>query len=253
MGKRLLACGVLLAVGVSAALGADRPATGNKLSAAQIVERNVTARGGLPAWRAVQSMSMTGKLEAGGTKNVQLPFVLEMKRPRNTRLELQVNGQTAIQVYDGANGWKLRPFLNRHEVEPFSPDERKAAALQSELDGPLVDYAAKGTKVELEGTETVGSSDAYKLKLTLKNGDVRRVWVDTESFLDIKVDGPPRKLDGRMHSVATYLRDYRPVSGVMVPFVMETAVDGVQRTEKIKVEKVVVNPVIADSRFSKPQ
>jgi len=253
MGRKFLQCGVFMAVAISAAVGADRPATATRFSAAQIVERNVAARGGLAAWRAVGSMSMSGKLEAGGTNNTQLPFVLEMKRPHNTRLELKVNGQTAVQVYDGANGWKVRPFLNRHEVEPFTPEEQKAAAMQSELDGPLVDYAAKGSKVELEGTDKVADREAYKLKLTLKNGEVRRVWVDAESFLDVKVDGPARKLDGRYHPVATYLRDYRSVNGLMVPYVLETAVEGVKRTEKIKVEKVAVNPVLADSEFSKPQ
>jgi len=76
-----------------------------KLSAAQIVEKNVAARGGLQAWRSVKTMAMSGKLDAGGKRNVQLPFVLEMERTRKTRLELQFNGQTAVQVYDGTNGW----------------------------------------------------------------------------------------------------------------------------------------------------
>jgi hypothetical protein len=33
---------------------------------------------------------------------------------------------------------------------------------------------------------------------------------------------------------------------------METIVQGVQRTEKIQIEKVVVNPRLDDSRFAKP-
>jgi hypothetical protein len=225
----------------------------DKLSAAQIVEKNVAARGGLQAWRAVKTMSMSGKLDAGGRQNVQLPFVLEMERARKTRLELQFNGQTAVQVYDGTNGWKLRPFLNRHDVEPYSPEELKAAAMQADIDGPLVDYSSKGTKVDLAGVQQVEGHDAFNLKLTLKSGQVQHIWVDAQTFLDVKIEGTPRHLDGKFHPVATYFRDYRSVNGLMIPYVNETVVEGVKKTEKIVVEKVVVNPNLEASRFSKPQ
>src|ERR1700745_4019276 len=169
------------------------------LSAAEIVDKNVAARGGLQAWRAVQTLSLTGKLGAGGNQRsalptpvtrkpdlvlptrpaeeAQLPFVMELKRPRKMRMELQFKEQTAIQVYDGSNGWKLRPFLNRREVEPFTADELKIAPRQQDLDVPLVDYAAKGTQIELVGIEKVEDRDTYKLKLTMKNGQATHVWI----------------------------------------------------------------------------
>jgi outer membrane lipoprotein-sorting protein len=186
-------------------------------------------------------------------EQAELPFVLEMKRPRKMRLEIKFAGQTAIQVYDGSNGWKLRPFLNRHEVEPFTADELKGAALQSDLDGYLIDAAAKGTKVEVEGIEKVDKRDAYKLKLTLKNGQTQRVWVDAQTFLEVKMQGWPRRLDGKYHPVAIYLRDYRTVSGLKVPFLLETAVEGVRQTEKIQIETVTVGPKLEDALFAKLQ
>jgi len=231
--------------------GADARKTAN-LSAAEIVAKNVTARGGRAAWSAVQTMSMAGKMEAGTKSNVQLPFSLELKRGRKSRLEIQVAGQTAVQVYDGANGWKVRPFLNRREVEPYTAEEAKQAAAQTDLDGLLIDYAAKGTKVELEGEEKVEDRDAYKLKLTLKYGQVRHVWVDTQTFLEAKVEGIPRRLDGKNHPVSIYFRQYKPVQGLILPYLIETAVDGVAQTEKILIEKVAVNPKLDDSHFVKP-
>ena len=245
---------LLLSVAVPLAFAGDTAtAPVASLSATQIADKNVEARGGLKAWRAVKTLSMAGKLDAGGKQNVQLPFTMEMERTRKTRLELVFSGQTAVQVYDGTNGWKLRPFLNRRDVEPYTPQELKAASMQADLDGPLVDYAAKGTKVQLEGIQQVEGHDAYNLKLTLKDGQTQHIWVDAQSFLDVKVEGTPRRLDGKYHPVATYLRDFRPVSGLMIPYVNETAVDGVKKTEKILVEKVVVNPNLEEARFSKPQ
>jgi len=259
------------------------------ISAEAIVAKNIAARGGLAAWQGVKSMSMEGMLDAGKRKRdggdvvnintkrakaerlaearkvamgqaeakpddtIQLPFAMEMQRPMQKRLEVPFQGQKAVQVYDGKNGWKLRPFLGRHEVEAFTATEAKAAAEQQELDGPLVDYAAKGTKVEVAGGEKVEGRNAYKLKLTLKNGDVRHLWLDAESFLDLKMEGAPRRMDGRMRTVETYFRDYRPLAGLMLPYVFETRVEGIALSERIVVERIALNPPLENSRFSKPE
>ncbi len=286
MHRTSLAVCISLVLAISAA-AADAPTSGAKLSAADIVNKNVAARGGLQAWRAVGTLSLKGTMGAGGgqratlamppaiaksvgqivpgrpAKEAQLPFLLDLKRGRKMRLELQFNGQTALQVYDGANGWKLRPFLNRREVEPYTTDELKIAAAQQDLDGPLVDYAAKGTGIELVGMDKVEDRDAYKLKLTLKNGRSFHMWIDAKTFLEAKMEGQPRRLDGTYHPVELYYRDFRNVDGLVIPFVTETRVLPVTKTatglrdtpvpvEQIVVDKVVVNPKLDDKRFMKP-
>lgn len=279
---RAVGLSLFLTLCLSAAQGA--PAT---MSAAQIVEKNVAARGGLSAWRGVQTLSMSGKMDAGSgdsaarslkfarndapsvrkkpgvatppgqppaqaPKQVQVPFTLEVKRPRMSRLEIVFAGKTAVQVYDGTNGWKVRPFLNRNDVEPFTAAELKSESEWPGIDGPLIDYASRGTKVELAGVEAVEGHDAYKLKLTLKDGTVQHVWIDATSFLDVKLEGTPRRMDGRLHTVWIYQRDFRTVQGLMIPFLLETAVDGYHDTHKMVIEKAEVNPSLADSRFAKP-
>jgi hypothetical protein len=298
LGKKFLIPGVLFGLCFSLALAAaesptagkapaNKPAHGN-LTAAQIVDKHVAARGGLQAWRAVQTMSLTGKMDAGAgdsparalriarggkaptgnaalaptvtgsdkgeaDRQVQLPFVLQTKRPNKSRLEIEFAGKTAIQVYDGTQGWKLRPFLNRNDVEPFTAQEAKAEAEKGDMVDSLVDYAAKGTKVELEKAEPVEGHDAYKLKLRMKGGEIRHVWIDAQSFLDVKVEGVQRRMDGRMHDVWIYQRDFRPVQGLMIPFVQETAVDGYPGTHKMVIEKVAMNPKLDDALFTKPK
>src|SRR6266403_1212953 len=224
--KAPLFLSILLGAGLMPALAAaeSKSATPGGLSAAQIVDKHVAARGGLQAWRAVQTLSVAGKLDAGtgdsvarseilarqGTgasakraaaaaqaaadakkaaeaQQVQLPFRLEMKRPRKSRLEIDFAGKTAVQVYDGQTGWKVRPYLNRDDVEPFTADEAKSESAKPDLEGSLIDYAAKGTQVALEGMDPVEGHPAYKLKLTMKNGDVQHIWIDAQSFLDVKV------------------------------------------------------------------
>ncbi|WP_246542126.1 outer membrane lipoprotein-sorting protein [Collimonas antrihumi] len=228
-------------------------APAGRLSAAQIVERNVAARGGLQAWRAVNSMSMSGKIDVGGKQETSLPFVMTMKRPHKSRFELRFQEQTAVQVYDGTQGWKVRPFLGRNDVEPYTPAEAKSAAAWTELDGALIDYVAKGTTVESQGMEAVEGHSAYKLKLTLKDHVERHLWIDAKSFLELKIDGEPRKLDGRMHNVAIYYRDYKTENGLTVPYVLETIVTGAKASHKINIQHVTVNPPTTDAMFAKPQ
>src|ERR1700741_75239 len=128
--KVFLYCiGLLISMSL-ALIGGASPQAPAKLTAAQIVDKNVSAKGGLEAWRAVQTMSFSGKMDAGGKSKTQLPFVLEKKRPRKTRVELVFANDTAVQVYDGTNGWKMRPFLGRRDVEPYSPEELKSAAFE---------------------------------------------------------------------------------------------------------------------------
>jgi hypothetical protein len=287
--RRILGPLILAACLAEAAAAAPAQA---KFSAAEVATKNVAAKGGLEAWRAVQTMSLSGKTAVGGNQRgilkvptqgqatvvtrkpeqpavptrrvdeVYLPFLMELARPHKTRFELQFKGQTALQVYDGANGWKLRPYLNRLDVEPYTAEEMKAASMGSDLDGLLVDYAAKGTRVESDGMEKVEGSDTYKLKLTLKSGVVTHVWVDAQTFLETKLEGQPRRLDGVDHPVEVYYRDYRKVNGLQIPFVLETRVLPVARTalgpdtpvpaEKTLIEKVEINPKFDAGLFSKP-
>src|SRR4051812_14530185 len=68
MFRRSFVTCVSLASAAWLATAADAPPQQAKLSAAEIVEKNVAARGGLQAWRGVQTMSLTGKLGAGGNQ-----------------------------------------------------------------------------------------------------------------------------------------------------------------------------------------
>ncbi len=241
------ACLLIALAAVSA-----KPALPQALTADEIIGKNIAARGGLKAWHDVQTMTMTGRMDVGNKQNVQLPFVMKLKRPRMSRIELEFAGKTAVQVYDGTTGWKVRPFLGRKEVEPFTQAELDSSAEQQDLDGFLIDHAAKGIKAEFAGIDSVEGHNAYRLKLTLKNGQVRNLWVDTKSFLEVKVEGVPRVLDGKPHKVEVYYRDYRQVGSLMIPFVLETVVENVKPSHKITIEKAELNPKLEEDAFLKP-
>ena len=112
------------------------------------------------------------------------------------------------------------------------------------------------------GTEKVENRDTYKVKLTTSAGELLHVWIDTQTFLEAKIEGQPRRLDGTYHPVEIYYRDYRPVNGIQIPFVLETRVLPVAKTatglrdtpvppEKIVIDQVMVNPKLDAAEFTK--
>ena len=61
----------LVSVAASAAVS-PTATTKVKFTATQIVAKNVAARGGLKAWRAVNTLTLAGRMEAGGQPALHL-------------------------------------------------------------------------------------------------------------------------------------------------------------------------------------
>jgi len=224
-----------------------------ELTAAQIVEKSVAARGGLEAWRKIETMVWIGHVENSQASASTLPFVLEQKRPNKTRFEIEAQNQLSLRLYDGSHGWKLRPGSNgAHELQPYSDLELSFAQDGQGIDGPLIDYKAKGILVALEKSEEVEGRDAYLLHVKLPSGANQHVWVDAQSFLEIKSDRESRNAFGQLGSVSIFYRDYRTVDGVKMPFVIESIRDTANTTNKMVIEKVSLNLPLADRLFSKP-
>ena len=216
----------------------------------EVIAKSIAARGGMDKIKAIQSARMTGRAIVG--PGVEAPFTLEFKRPMQVRLDIVGQGITAtLEAYDGKGGWQLIPFGGQKNAQPLSADELKEAEENADLDGPLVDYKAKGNQMELLGKEDVEGTSCYKLKITLKNGDVIYDYIDTDSNLELKQTGK-RKINGTDVEVEESLGDYKEVSGVLVPFSRDASAKGSQQHQKIIIEKIDVNVPVDSSRFKMP-
>lgn len=241
-------------------------------SVEEIIEHNAVARGGLEAWRAVTSLSEFGRMEAvdlnavngagkerrgarqkmeTASRGMSVPFTLHMQRPHKLYLEIQYKGVSAVQVFDGVQGWTVTPSSNGAVVRQYSPEAARTASVQQDLDGPLIDSAAKNTKVLLEGSELVNGRKTYRLKLTLRDGQERHLWIDAETFLDAKIDGT-RIVGGTAWPVETYFSAYNKVNGLQIPHILDTSIGGAGTLERIIVDHVSVNPVLSEAIFAAP-
>lgn len=215
----------------------------------EIIAKNVQARGGADKLKAVQSIKSTATMSMG--PGMEAPGVLIQKRPALARLEFTVQGLTAVQAYDGKQAWQIMPFMGKKDPEVMSADEAKETEEMADLDGPLVDYKAKGHQVEFQGKEKIEGTDAYKLKVTLKNGDVQTMYIDADSFLEIK-EVTKRTVRGSEQEVESAIGDYKEVNGIMFPFAVESGIKGSDQKQKLTITKVELNVPAEDSMFKMP-
>ena len=215
----------------------------------EIVAKSVEARGGMDKLKAVKSIRSTGKMELG--PGMEAPGTMFQKRPNMVRVEFTVQGLTAVQAYDGKSAWMIMPFTGKKDPEAMTADDTKEMEEDADIDGPLVDYKAKGNTVELLGKEKLEGTDAYKLKVTLKNGDVKTIYLDADSYLEIKEEGK-RTVRGSEQEFESSLSDYREVEGVMFPFAVESGPKGSQQKQKLTIDKIELNLPAEDSSFKMP-
>jgi outer membrane lipoprotein-sorting protein len=214
----------------------------------EVVARWVQARGGMAKLKSVQTERITLKLHAG---SFEATIVQIQKRPDKARQEFILQGMAQVEAYDGKSGWQLNPFEGRREAELMSEDDMKGIVEEADIDGPLVDYAQKGHEAELLGHEDVEGSDCYKIKLTLKNGDIRTLYLDTDSMMEIKEEWQTY-IRGAIREGESYYGDYEKVDGVYVPFAIENGQKGDPDRSKLTVEKVEFNVPIDDAIFVMP-
>jgi hypothetical protein len=223
---------------------------GNQPTVDQLVAKNIEAKGGAAALHNLQTLRLTGKLLVQEGQ-IQLAYMQIRKRPDEVRSEASLQGMTQIEAYDGKDGWRVSPFFGRKDPERMSADDVKALVEDAEMDGPLVDWQAKGNQVEYLGTEDVEGTPAHKLKVTRKNGDVSFVYLDPDHFLEIRVL-TQRTRHGAYEEVETDLGDYEKAGGVFVPTSIEFGRKGAPDKQRIIIDKVEANVPVDDTIFHFP-
>jgi len=247
--RRMIA---ILALAASTTAAAES-ATAPELTAEQIIEKNVAASGGLEAWRKVQTMIWVGHMERPGAPMSSMPFVLQQKRPNKTRFEITGVGQRSLRIFDGTHGWKVRPASDGSpDVEAYTPQEARFARGEQVIDGPLIDYQAKGTTVRLEGIEEVDGRKAYGLSLKLASGEHHEVWIDSQTFLDLKYIRTSYSSAGAPGTVSITYGGYKDIGGLQIPSVLEIGTASGKVPDKMVIERIALNPPMDDRVFRRP-
>jgi hypothetical protein len=246
MSSRLTIVSIASALAVTAVCAQDKP----QLTVDELVAKNVAAKGGADALRALQSVRLNGKMLVNEGQ-IQLAYAETKKRPDEVRTETTLQGMTAVEAYDGKEGWRISPFQGRKDPERMSADDVKPLMEDAEIDGPLVDWKAKESTLDYLGREDVDGTSAYKIKVVRKNGDVSFVYLDPDHFLEIRIL-TQRIKHGAQEEVETDVGDYEKIGGVFVPFSIEAGRKGDPDKQKIVIEKAEANVPVEDAIFHFP-
>jgi outer membrane lipoprotein-sorting protein len=217
----------------------------------EVLSNYYEAVGGIDAWTSVQSMKMTGTV-AMAAMGIEAPFTVTAKRPNKVRVEYSFQGMTGTQAFDGETAWQLMPFMGQTAPEEMPESMSKDLKEQADIDGALMGWQESGHQVELLGLEETEGTQAYKLKVTLKSGDIQYYYLDAEYYIPIRVEGS-REQQGQVIEYETIISDYKPVGDLMIAHSVEARAKGVPAGQVITFQQVEVNIEIDDSEFSMPE
>jgi hypothetical protein len=219
-------------------------------TADELIDKNMKALGGADKIKALKSVRMTGKMKFGP---VEAPFTISKARPEAVRIDFTVQGMTGSQAFDGKTGWAVMPFMGKKDPEKMSDDQVKDIRQEADFDGPMVDYKTKGNKVESLGKADVQGTAAYKLKVTLKDGGEQTVYLDADSYLEIKTEGK-RTVQGQEVETASTIGNYKEVEGVLFATQIENSMKGKEGMgQTITIDKIEVNPTLEAGTFAMPE
>ena len=218
-------------------------------TADELVQKNVEARGGAQRLKALQGVRTTAKAKFG---SLDADFVRRQKRPGKIRDEFILQGLVGIQAHDGTQGWAVTPWQGRKDPDKLSADDAKGLIEEADIEGALVDYQAKGHKVEYLGTEDVDGTEAHKLKLIRSNKDFQFIFLDPDHFLAIRIE-THQWLRGAEQVSETDFGEYEQVGGIWWPFAFASGAKGSTSKGTFAVEKIELNPDLDDALFRFPE
>jgi hypothetical protein len=213
----------------------------------ELVAKNLQARGGVDKIKGVNTVRMSGKTYVGISAGISQT----QKRANMIRRDFTIQGMTEVESYDGTLGWKISPFEGRKDAQLLGEDDMRELVESADIDGPLVDYQAKGNKVEYLGHDEVDGDDAYKLKVTLKNGDILYYYLDPDTYLEIKTE-KQQFIRGNVKETQQLLGSYKQVDGVYYPYAIESGPKGSDRLARSTFDTIEVNKPVEESYFKMP-
>ncbi len=242
--KVLIACAwVLLALAPATVFADNEPPTLDEL-----LERHFQARGGLAAIRALDSYRASGSFEMGGAR---ASYVMTAKRPGKLRMDFLLNGVSGSQAIAGDDGWQLMPFSGITRPTPMTPEETRNFKDQADMDGPLVDWQAKGHRVEFLGQDQVDGDLAWQISIDMDSGVRAVVWIDAASWIDRRWQ-VSTQMNGQPTTVTIHYGDHRKVGDLLLPHRIEQQVHGLPAAQLFTVDRYELDLEIDDRDFRIP-
>jgi hypothetical protein len=220
-------------------------------TADELVTKNLAARGGANKLRAVRTMVMTGTISFGEQSS---PISVKVRRPNQIREEFKVEGAEITRAFDGTAGWQSRKSGEESKVEALSGGEGNNIREEAEnaIEGPLLDYSKKGSKLEALGRDTVGGKPVYKLRVTTHMGTSITQFLDATTFLEVHEE-IERTVNGKLVMIVEDVGDYRDVAGIKFAHQFISGTTENPRASVLQIDKMELDIPVEASVFIMPK
>jgi hypothetical protein len=220
-------------------------ATAQAQTADEIIAKYSAAMGGLDAFTKVTTAKMTGTVTA---QSMELPMTVQIVNGKAMRTDVEVMGQSVVNVYNNGTGWKINPYAGAESATEVTGAELLTFKTQASIANNLMDYKSRGHKVELVGPETVEGVKTFKLKLTNKDdGKETFYFISSTDYMLIKGISK-REIQGQEYDVESFYSDVKDVNGLKFAMHVEQKIEG-QTFQEVKYEKVELNVPVDEKIF----
>jgi len=214
-----------------------------------IINKHIDALGGKDKLSQVTSLYVESTVNAMGNDNSAKTYILNGK---GYKVEMDMNGQQFVQCYTiDKGGWLTNPMAGQSQPVAMPDDQYKAAKYQIQVPDQLFNYAEKGSKVELQGTEKIDSINAYKIKLTNADSVETTYYIDPMTYYIVKSISSGIMMGQPVEITNTYSNYQKTDFGLVVPYSRVT--DFGQFSLTVTVTKAKVNKQIDPSIFDMPK
>lgn len=230
-------------------LAATLPASAQ--TADELIAKNLAARGGADKLRTIQTMHLTGTISFGDQSS---PIDVKAKRPAGIRENFTVQGTNITRAYDGTKGWQAQKKDAENKVEELTGGEADNIREEAEnaIEGPLLDYAKKGSKIETLGRETYDGKPVFKLKITTHMGTTITQYLDAATYLEVHED-IERSANGKLMLIVEDVSDYRDVGGVKYAHRFVSGSKDNPKASTFQVDKMELNVPVDATAFAMPK
>ena len=213
-----------------------------------IIARHLEAVGGVEKLKQIKAMHIRAK---GIFQGMEMPMRLWYKRPNRVRFEMDFQGQTMVQAYDGEKAWWIMPFVSGPNPQAMPEEEAKRFRHEGrEFPSPFLNYGEKDYRFELVGEEDLEGTPVYRLRMTRPDGTKVDFFIDEETALILK-QRVETTYQGQNVIAETVFGDYQAVEGLVMPFSIQTYVNG-RLVNTMVIEEININIKVDDALFQMP-
>lgn len=190
--------------------------------------------------------------EVSVKNSMTIPVKATIFKPNKFRMEIEFMGQRIVQTYNGSIGWaEMGGQVNQIPENELAPMLDNFQFNYGFLMNPIIKYKETGLKVTLLGNEDINGSPTFKLLSISKKNDSTYVYVDKNSFMEVKNVKNIKDPNGMVSKIETYSSDFKASNGINYPQTI-TVKQNNQEVTKITIKSIELIDKIDMKLFEMP-